>query len=317
LLNNLQLRYRKQSSSAMICTVTATLFALCVLAGGTETAAFVVHGSKTFITLLAATRDNEPGQKMTRPVPGGGPQRVPGGTSLRNAASKMLAADKMFTKEAWKDMTPTIVQGSSLRTFQTQVNRVQLLMKTEGRPLHSTIELWHGPDYTPLNLKIYIENAELTPFNCILDTPYQNTVAVYNTGPTEFPMAACVLPEQNNALQDMKDRLFEMGNPIIIQGGALRTFNFDPFVSSVQVMLTTDGRHLTSRIEILQGPNNNKQVIEVYSSDGKKRPFFAVFETPEAGCVIRIVNKQSVEYPLTVSVTPHMVGVRSDASERK
>jgi hypothetical protein len=180
---------------------------------------------------------------------------------------------------------------------------VQVVLGTEGRPLDADIELWHGPDNTPVKMRVYCENGELRPFNAVIETPRgPNTVAIRNIGQIEFPIAANVIAED-----------VDMASPdahsmsTTVQGGALRTYPFDPTVDSVEVLIKTDGRPLNARIELLQGPNNNKQVIELYTEDGCDRPFFCILETPGAGNVIRIVNTSPVEFPMTAGVVPHSI----------
>ena len=199
-----------------------------------------------------------------------------------------------------------LVQGGSLRTWSYRspsVEQVQVVLSTEGRPLDADIELWHGPDNTPCKMRVYVENGQLRPFSAVIETPRgPNTVAIRNIGAIEFPIAANVVADD----VDMPSGEC-LSSSTTVQGGALRTYPFDPSVDSVQVLLKTDGRPLNARLELLQGPNNNKQVIELYTEDGRDRPFFCILETPGSGNVVRIVNTAPVEFPMTASVVPHSI----------
>merc|ERR1712159_769503 len=103
------------------------------------------------------------------------------------------------------------------------------------------------------------------PFFCILETPGAgNVIRIVNTSPVEFPMTAGVVPYSINQEMssgavlggDVADNVdFPsadcVGSATTIQGGALRTYPFDPSVDSVQVLLKTDRRPLNARIELL------------------------------------------------------------------
>jgi hypothetical protein len=214
----------------------------------------------------------------------------------QNGASTLVA----------KSPTQITVQGGSLRTWNYRspnVNQLQVVLNSEGRPLDADVELWHGPDNTPFKMRVYSENGDVRPFSAVLETPRgPNTVAIRNIGQLEFPFFADV------ANDDVDQPSGEaLSQSTLVQGGALRTFPFDPSVDSVEILLTTDGRPLNARIELLQGPNNNKQVIELYAEDGRDRQFFGVIETPGSGNVIRIVNTAPLEFPMRASVVPHSI----------
>ena len=257
---------------------------------------------------LSATDGFVPGAKQSPRVartPMKMVEMAPAGVALGRGGTNPLGAPYQSFKNPQTDST-ILVQGGSLRTWSYKsplVDQVQVVLSTEGRPLDADLELWHGPDNTPCKMRVYVENGQLRPFSCVIATPRgPNTVSIRNIGQMEFPIAADVYAN------DVENPSVDCVNSATtIQGGALRTYPFDPLVNSVEVLLRTDGRPLNARIELLQGPNNNKQVIELYTEDGMDRPFFAILETPGSGNVVRIVNTAPVEFPMTAGVVPHSI----------
>jgi len=243
-----------------------------------------------------------PSMRMTPPVM----QISPAAAGVSPVGAAGMAGGVVPTKRGMAADSSILVQGGSLRTWSYRspaVEQVQVVLSTEGRPLDADIELWHGPDNTPCKMRVYVENGQLRPFSAVIETPRgPNTVAIRNIGQIEFPIAADVVADVvDNPSPDC------LGSSTTVQGGALRTYPFDPSVDSVEVLLKTDGRPLNARIELLQGPNNNKQVIELYTEDGLDRPFFCVLETPGSGNVVRVVNTAPVEFPMTAAVVPHSI----------
>jgi hypothetical protein len=207
-----------------------------------------------------------------------------------------------------KEPTFVTIHGGSLRTWafsDPSIKRMQMILKTDGRPLNAIVDLWQGPGNTPQKMGIYIEDGSLRNFRTVIQTPWrggQNAIAVRNAAKVEFPLGAFV----GEMVYDTP--LFQTQRGIrgeTIQGRSLKTYSFSFSVSSVQVLLETDGRPQNARIELLQGPNNVKQVIELYTEDGMDRPFFAILEMPGTESVIRIINEAPVEYPLKAHVEPY------------
>eukprot|EP00547_Thalassionema_nitzschioides_P009586 CAMPEP_0194226974 /NCGR_PEP_ID=MMETSP0156-20130528/42619_1 /TAXON_ID=33649 /ORGANISM="Thalassionema nitzschioides, Strain L26-B" /LENGTH=223 /DNA_ID=CAMNT_0038959441 /DNA_START=95 /DNA_END=763 /DNA_ORIENTATION=+ len=118
--------------------------------------------------------------------------------------------------------TPSVtVQGGSLKTWafsSPAVERVQVVLKTEGRPLDADVELWAGPDNTPHKMRVYVENGATRPFNAVMETPRgPNTVSVRNIGQLEFPMEAVI--EAVSAAGPLGDMSRMDQGPMTIQGG--------------------------------------------------------------------------------------------------
>jgi len=239
--------------------------------------------------------------------PLGGESLSPLGSFGRQPASSIEKVDRPQWGEAVRVQGGNTLRTWSFVTSQT-LQRVQVVLKTDGRPLNAVVDLWQGPDNTPEKMNVYIEDAAERPFCAVLETPgTQNSVSVRNTAQLEFPLTAFVQADEGDGKVIGTNNLSEEGMPENIQGGALKTYSFNPTVCSVQIYLVTDGRPLTARLELLQGPNNNKQVVELYTEDGLARPFYAIIETPGVGNVVRVLNTAPLEFPLSCRVEPYVV----------
>uniref|UniRef100_A0A7S4N9N7 Uncharacterized protein n=2 Tax=Odontella aurita TaxID=265563 RepID=A0A7S4N9N7_9STRA len=231
--------------------------------------------------------------------------------ALKKRKSNARTSGLQDFNSMWDDSNPVMVQGRTIRTWSfpsRDVEAVQVLMKTDGRPLSADVDLWQGPDNNPQKISIYIEDASLRPFTAAIATPKgQNTVAIQNSGQMEFPLAASVATKDFDDLLGAIEDLYEMSIAETVQGGAVKTYSFSPSVRSVHVLLKTSGRPLNARVELLQGPNNNKQVMELYSDNGTERPFLALIATPGLGNVVRIKNIAPLEFPLLAIVEPLIV----------
>jgi hypothetical protein len=132
---------------------------------------------------------------------------------------------------------------------------------------------------------------------------------VYNTGPLEFPLEAVVANTgRGKASQSLADVPSQR-----IQGGKIVSYTYGAEVESVQVLLQTEDRNMKAKIELTQGPNQPKQIIEVFATVGGQTPFYAVIATPGAGSTIRVVNQNSVEFPINAWILPYKTKGTSDA----
>ena len=115
----------------------------------------------------------------------------------------------------------------------------------------------------------------------------------------------------------MKDRV-QGGSTIDNKGGAIRSFNIDPSWEQTQIMVWSKDvgkKSFKSNIEILQGPNNAKQHLNLRCG-GSTQPYHTVIDTPGSGWMIRCNSKKYLEDGLfEIAVAPYGETAEYDPSK--
>jgi len=115
--------------------------------------------------------------------------------------------------------------GDTLRTWKMPQDgeRVEYVVKTNGRPMKAKIELWQGPIRKTHELTIDMQDGDKTPFRAILKYKKgPQVLKISNIGPYEFPLMAAVhVPTNERAekLRKMTEDLFEKSPKEFVQGG--------------------------------------------------------------------------------------------------
>ena len=57
-------------------------------------------------------------------------------------------------------------------------------------------------------------------------------------------------------------------------------------------------------IEILQGPNDDNEIIEIETDNADVHPFYTIIQTPNGANTLRVINQSTMEFPLECFVSP-------------
>ena len=220
----------------------------------------------------------------------------------------------------------TRIEGvDTLRTYEVpaSANRAEIMMKTNGRPLRALVELWLGPMRRLHRMEADIQDGNIHPLRYAVG--FKNigkTMKISGKGSMEFPIDVSFNipePERMAELAAFTEKTFNENERHLIQGGpnthaspaptgAVRSFPIDSSIDAVQLILWSTNvgkRTCKCHIELLRGPNNMKQRIDLHCG-GSTQPFHAVFETPgNEEWTLRLFNKNFLEFPFEAVLIPY------------
>ncbi len=206
--------------------------------------------------------------------------------------------------------------GKTLKTFKMPdyAERVQYILKSpNGRPVKAKVELWIGPIRCVHEMIYDCMNGGNFPLRATLKFKKLSPVLkISGDGDFEFPIVCGVFvpsPEESKAIGDYceKDMFYNAPMKEAVQGGqdwsksggggAIKSFPLDPSWDKVQIMVWSKDvgkKSFKTNIEVLQGPNNAKQHINLRCG-GSTQPYHAVIDTPGSDWMIRCNSKKYLE----------------------
>ena len=186
----------------------------------------------------------------------------------RSPAIAMVATTPTTRAWAIEDISPNDkltqrIEGQTRKTWKfndVKRDRVQVALESEGRPITADVQLWMGPDWTPFSLKTYSEDGKLRPVKTLVGTRNKEAmIEVQNKAGKEFPIRAASNYASVN-MAKVPAEIPAMTHGTVIAGDALSSWSIEDGAKHVEVVLHTDGRQLNAKIELLNAPNNPKQV---------------------------------------------------------
>jgi hypothetical protein len=125
-----------------------------------------------------------------------------GGAMMQQQHNGLAGREGAYSQPFTRPGSPSMkrgerVQGGALRTFPLDysVQAVQVTITSQGLPVNAKVELWGTSSHIKQLAEVYNDNGQTRPFSAIIDCPGgSNTIAVYNTGPMEYPIEVVVEP---------------------------------------------------------------------------------------------------------------------------
>jgi hypothetical protein len=308
------------------------LLALCVFhANVWETTAFSVKAAKaTAAVVLRSSRSEDPEPIVIKPSRSA--SKKPELATFLTTGTQQGPVKSSFSELAASGdlqlLTPTFPKlerfegGGRINTYQMPpwAERCQMIFATNGRPLTVDVELMLGPLRTTHQLKLDIEDGNVTPYQATLKFKKANQVLRITSKAVNQPLLVGVYvpsPQKSKELEANTEKVWDTVQKALLQGGttsggagAKRYWTVPPNVQSVQVLVwarDTGKKSLKVTLEVSEGPENKKQAIFLQCGGGSQ-PYHAVLQTPNGGS-IGVQNKKFVEDGLVeIAFVPYEVG---------